>query len=285
MGAPVIRGECFLVGPNLWSPGPALLASFDQGTWSEKKIARATARLLFLLPEIAEQSIFRRHRSLPAATAALADLISAAIGANCGKSLILPGADGNVRLTIACPRRQLARGLASGINQILQSLPGCEFSLIEDVVRKVLALWETPAEAALLAHAARKRKIPVTWSDADQDWLTLGQGVRRQIYHRGYLSSQVGLRDLADDKLASSRLLERAGLPTTKPILVLTAEQAITRAAALGMPVVLKPNRGWGQVGVWTNLRSPDEIRNAFRRAAEQSGSLGGPLLLERHRK
>lgn len=285
MGAPMIRGECFLVGPNLWSPGPALLASFDQGTWSDKKMVRATDHLLTLLPEIAEQSVFRRHRTLPAATAALADLLSRAIGASWGKSLILPSADGSVRLTIASPRRQLARGLASGINQILQALPGCDFSLIEDVLTKVLALWETPAEAALLAQAARERKIPVTWPDADQDWLVLGQGIRRQIYHRGYLSSEVGLRDLADDKLASSRLLERAGLPTTRPNVVMTAEQAVARATALGMPVVLKPNRGWGQVGVWTNLCSPEAIRMAFRRAAEQSGSLGGPLLLERHRQ
>ena len=285
MAAPMIRGECYLVGPNLWSPGAALLASFDPGTWSAKQMTLATDHLISLVPEIAEQSLFRRHRSLPAATAALADLLSRAVGASWGKSLILPKANGKVRLTIASPRPQLARGLASGINQILQSLPGCDFSSIEDVLRKVLALWETPAEAALLAQAARERKIPVTWPDADQDWLVLGQGIHRQIYHRGYLSSEVGLRDLADDKLASSRLLEKAGLPTTRPNVVLTAEQAVARATALGMPVVLKPNRGWGQVGVWTNLRSPGAIRMAFRRASEQSGPLGGPLLIERHRQ
>jgi hypothetical protein len=285
MGAPLIRGECFLVGPNLWSSGPALLASFDQGTWSDKKMGRATDHLLSVVPEIAEQTVFRRHRTLPAATAALADLLNRAIGASCGRSLILSGADGRVRLTIACPRRQLARGLASGINQILEALPGCDFSLIEDVLTSVLPLWETPAEAALLAQTARERKIPVTWPDADQDWLVLGQGIRRQIYHRGYLSNEVGLRDLADDKLASARLLERAGLPNTRPNIVMTAEQAVARAMELGMPVVLKPNRGWGQVGVWTNLRSPEAIRMAFRRAAEQSGALGGPLLIERHRQ
>lgn len=285
MGAPLIRGECFLVGPNLWSSGPGLLASFDQGTWSAKKIGRATDHLLSLVPEIAEQPLFRKHRTLPAATVALADLLSRAVGASWGKSLILPEADGKVRLTIASPRRQLARGLASGLNQILQSLPDCDFSLIEDVLTNVLALWETPAEAGLLAEAARKRKIPVTWPDADQDWLVLGQGIHRLVYHRGYLSSEVGLRDLADDKLASARLLERAGLPTSRPNVVKTAEQAVSRAMALGMPVVLKPNRGWGQVGVWTNLCSPEAIRKAFRRAAEQSGPLGGPLLLEGHRQ
>jgi len=236
-------------------------------------------------PEIGKESVFRRHRTLPAAAVALADLLSQAVGARWGKSHILPGADNKVRLTIASPRRQLARGLVSGINQVLQSLPGCNFSLIEDILTRVLALWETPAEAALLAQAARERKIPVTWPDPDQDWLVLGQGIRRQIYHRGYLSNEVGLRDLADDKLASSRLLERAGLPTTRPNIVTTAEQAIARAAALGMPVVLKPNRGWAQVGVWTNLCLPEAIRMVFQRATAQSGPLGGPLLLERHRQ
>ena len=285
MGAPLIRGQRFLVGPNLWSPGPALLAIFDQGTGSDKEMARATDHLVSLIPEIAQHSLFRRHRNLPAATVALADLLSRAIGASWGKSLILPGPAGKACLIIASPRPQVARALASGMNQILHSLPGGDFSMIEDVLTKVLASWERPAEAALLAQAARSRKIPVTWPDADQDWLILGQGVRRQIYHRGYLSSEVGLRDLADDKLASSRLLEKAGLPTTQPTVVMTAEQAVARAMALGMPVVLKPNRGWGQVGVWTNLRSPDAIRKAFRRAAEQSGSLGGPLLIERHRE
>ena len=285
MGGPVIRGQCFLVGPNLWSPGPALLASFDQGSWSEKKLVRATNQLVSLVPEIADQSIFRRHRTLPSATAALADLIIRAIGASCGKSLILPGANGEVRMAIASPRPQVARGLAAGINQILQSLPNCDFPLIENVLTRVLRLWETPAETALLAQAARARKIPVTWPDPDQHWMLLGQGICRQIYHRGYLSSEVGLRDLADDKLASARLLEKAGLPTTRPNLVKTAEQAVARAMALGMPVVLKPNRGWGQVGVWTNLCSAEAIRKAFRRAAEQSGPLGGPMLIERHRR
>ena len=266
-------------------PRPRSACKLRSGTWNDKKLAGVLKHLLSLVPEIAEQSVFSRHRTLPAATLALADLLSGAIGANCGRSRILQSEGNPVRMSIASPRPQLARGLITGINQLLECLPECDFSLIEQVIRKLMPLWETPAESALLAQAARERKIPVTWPDADQDWLVLGQGFRRQIYHRGYLSSEVGLRDIADDKLASARLLESAGLPTTRPNLVTTVEQAVARAMALGLPVVLKPNRGWGQVGVWTNLCSSEAIRRAFQRATEQSGSLGGPLLIERHRK
>jgi cyanophycin synthetase len=212
-------------------------------------------------------------------------MFSHAIGASWGQSRLMKNTVGEIELAIACPRQNLAHALTQGINRILAMLPGGDFSVVEEVMAEILGVWEQSSASAVLAQAARRRKIPVTWPDPEQTWLLLGQGVRGHIYQHGYLSGTGGFRDLADDKLASARWLEKAGLPTTRPIPVATAREAVAHAIRIGMPVVLKPNHGWAQVGVWTNLRSPEEVRRAFRRATQQAGALAGPLLIERQRE
>ena len=284
MATSLIHAERFLAGPNLWSNNPALLASLRHSAWSAGQIAQTLARLVRALPEMAEHAVFRRQQTLPAAVIALADALSRAIGASWGRSRLMPGVRGEVRLLIACPHERLAHALAAGVNQILTAVSRGDRPATRVVLAELLAIWECPAEAALLAQAAHKRRLPVAWLDPEQSWLVLGQGAHSRIYHRGYFSSDGALRDVADDKLATASLLERAGVPTTNPMLVATADEAVALASALGLPVVLKPNRGWAQVGVWTNLRSLPAVRAAFRRAAAQAGPLGGPLLIERQR-
>lgn len=76
METPLINSGRFLAGANLWSYGPVLLARFQAGQWNEGRQRQALQTLLSIVPEIERYAVFRRHRTLPAATVALADVLT-----------------------------------------------------------------------------------------------------------------------------------------------------------------------------------------------------------------
>jgi cyanophycin synthetase len=76
---------------------------------------------------------------------------------------------------------------------------------------------------------------------------------------------------LARDKVASAKVLRKAGLPVPWHRLVSTAEYAVQAAAALGYPVVVKPANLDGGQGVMVGLRTAEAVRSAFDAAARLS--------------
>lgn len=249
-GAPPRDGEkhlltlhagAFLPGPSQFAPGPAILAYGE---------------------------------AVPGA-AALADKLSRAVGAAWGRSRrtthgALPC------LALACPNDVVGRGLVAALN-VLAAGGAARTELALEIL---IAAWERPAEAALLAAAARRRGFPVSWLG---DALVIGQGARARVYSRGFpWGAEARLRDVVADKLATAHVLLAAGIPSSAPRLAATGSDAEAAAAAIGYPVVLKPRRAWAQVGVHTGLRTAAEVNVAYVRALAQAGPLAGGIVLEK---
>lgn len=84
----------------------------------------------------------------------------------------------------------------------------------------------------------------------------------------------------------ASALLAAYGVPTVRSVLVESAEDAVEIAESFGVPVVVKSAdrsllHKTDVRAVWTDLRSSDEVRDAFNvcRAAASSGA--GPVLVQ----
>ncbi|MFT3943469.1 MAG: ATP-grasp domain-containing protein [Ancrocorticia sp.] len=69
------------------------------------------------------------------------------------------------------------------------------------------------------------------------------------------------------DKLLTKQLLRQAGVPTPHGRLVQSPDEAISFREEIGRPIVIKPRFGMKGRGVTVNLRGPNEITRAFKRA------------------
>jgi [lysine-biosynthesis-protein LysW]--L-2-aminoadipate ligase len=78
--------------------------------------------------------------------------------------------------------------------------------------------------------------------------------------------------DACGDKLTTSLLLARAGVPTPRVRMALEAESALAAIASMGYPVVLKPT-----VGSWGRLLARVNDRDAAEAILEHKSTLGGP--------
>lgn len=280
--APRIDAQRFLAGPSAWAATPGLLATFDPGSFPERRRDRALRALMNAAPELAEAPLFRRRGDLLAAVLALGDGLLAALGDGAGASASAgPGARGTRLVVVACPREDLATTLVAWQNRILDALPEAPARRIDDALGDLFALWNATPEPSRLATAARSRRIPVRWLAAGKPSLALGEGRRRRIVHAGYLEG-APLTHLAGDKIAAARLLEAAGIPTTRPRVATTPEDAVSALEEVGPPLVVKPSASFAQVGVWLGLETAEAVRRAHARASEQAGPLAGPLLAER---
>ena len=90
----------------------------------------------------------------------------------------------------------------------------------------------------------------------------------------GHIASKV-----AGDKVICSAVLRGAGLPAPRCLQVLTEEQALKVADALGFPVVVKPADTEGGRGVSVNLNSVEEVTRAFKLATTFSKR----IMVEKH--
>lgn len=85
--------------------------------------------------------------------------------------------------------------------------------------------------------------------------------------HKG-TESHVGAR-IIFDKLLTKSLLRQAGVPTPEGLLVQSPEEAISFREKIRGPIVIKPRFGMKGRGVTVNLRGPNEITTAFKRAGQ----------------
>ncbi len=84
---------------------------------------------------------------------------------------------------------------------------------------------------------------------------------------------------IARNKLVTAQILRNAGLPASRPIGVVTAENAVAVAHRLGFPVVVKPiDRDQGE-GVFAGLADESAVRHAF----AESEKFSKRIIVERH--
>jgi cyanophycin synthetase len=127
---------------------------------------------------------------------------------------------------------------------------------------------------ASIVQAAEKRGIP--WLRLNEySLIQLGYGCHQQRIQATITgrTSHIAV-DLASDKEETNRILANLGLPVPKQRLVQSVERAIAAAERIGWPVVCKPYNGNHGRGVSIDLRTPDDIREAFPIAQEHSRSV-----------
>ena len=143
----------------------------------------------------------------------------------------------------------------------------------DDFIRYAQRRALGPSTASIV-HAAEKRGIPWIRLNA-QSLIQLGYGCNQQRIQATITgrTSYIAV-ELASDKEETNKILANLGLPVPRQRMVQTVDLAMDAARRIGYPVVLKPYNGNHGRGVSINLTTPDEVREAFERAAEHARSV-----------
>ena len=84
---------------------------------------------------------------------------------------------------------------------------------------------------------------------------------------------------LARSKSCAAAVLAQAGLPTSQPLRVRSADEAVQQAQGIGYPVVVKPNDLDGGVGVFAHIQTEEDVREAYSKTAAATEH----VLIEKH--
>lgn len=139
---------------------------------------------------------------------------------------------------------------------------------LDALTQQLRALSLGPTTASLV-EAARRLRIPVKRLN-DQSLIRLGWG-RNQKLIRASVTSGTSLiaAETAGDKHLTRRLLQAAGLPVPRGVVVRDVDLAVAEANRLRRPLVTKPLDGNHGRGVSLGLETPADIADGFRRARE----------------
>lgn len=147
-------------------------------------------------------------------------------------------------------------------------------ALLEPLRRLVKRHGIGPSTQAIL-DAARKLNIPSTRLTDEASLYQLGFGARQQRIQATITgrTSQIATR-IAGNKQLTRVLLEQAGIPVPKGVVVRSVEAALREAARLAGPVVIKPADANQGKGITTQLTEPAAITQAFTQARQFSSSV-----------
>ena len=149
------------------------------------------------------------------------------------------------------------------------------FDLVPELERLILLAERQafgPSTQAIIDEAV-SRDIPYIRLDR-HSLVQLGQGVHQQRIRATMTSrtSAIGV-DIASDKSLTTRLLDSAGLPVPRGVVVASEDAAVAAAARIGFACVVKPLDGNHGRGVHLDLRSDEAVRKAFHGAQAQTRS------------
>ncbi len=127
-------------------------------------------------------------------------------------------------------------------------------------------------------QAAHEAGIP--WSHVTNNVYRFGWGSKAHWMDSSFTDETPRISaKIARDKLAACKVLREAGLPVPRHIQVASEEQALAAAQSIGYPVVVKPVDLDGGHGVFTGLRTPDEVTRAYAKSTKFSQR----ILIEQH--
>ncbi|MCO5177876.1 MAG: cyanophycin synthetase [Thermomicrobiales bacterium] len=150
---------------------------------------------------------------------------------------------------------------------------------LETLIRLAERIAYGPSTKALVDEADR-RGIPVIRLDPRRSLVQLGHGVHQKRIWATVTSSTSDIAvDIAGNKRLTNQLLRGVGIPVPRSITVGDADEAVAAARSVRHPVVLKPLDGNHGRGVQINLRSDEEVREAF--AAAYAESRNGTIVVE----
>jgi cyanophycin synthetase len=127
-------------------------------------------------------------------------------------------------------------------------------------------------------QAAQENRMP--WFRLASTVFQIGHGSKARWLDSSFTdtTSVIGA-NLARNKIMAANVLRQAGLPVPDHALADTPEAALSVAARLGFPVVVKPLDQDGGVGVAAGLKDDAEVLKAFAQAREFSTA----IMVEKH--
>lgn len=125
-----------------------------------------------------------------------------------------------------------------------------------------------------IVDGADDRDIPAIRL-SDGNLVQLGYGARqRRIWTAETDRTSAIAEGISRDKDLTKTLLQACGVPVPEGVLVDSEDEAWEAAEDIGLPVVVKPTDGNHGRGVFTNLLTQDEVKAAYRVAADEGSGV-----------
>ncbi|PCH65655.1 MAG: cyanophycin synthetase [Gammaproteobacteria bacterium] len=138
----------------------------------------------------------------------------------------------------------------------------------------------SPSGSNTLRFLKAAHTLGMPWSNVADNVFEFGYGINLRWLDSSFTdqTSVIGAR-FARNKQLTANALRKAGLPVPQHFPVNSADTAVKFAQRLGFPVVIKPMDKDRGLGVAANLKTPEEVCNAFYSARKVSRK----ILVEKH--
>lgn len=146
-----------------------------------------------------------------------------------------------------------------------------DFDKISKQLSRMAAESDLGTSTGAIYAEAVKRNIPVHCLE-HSSILQLGSGKYTRYLEASLTDSSSCVSvDLAGNKHLTKRILSEAGIPVPYGDIAYTPGSAAAVASCIGYPVVVKPYDANQGKGVFTNIRDPRELEEAFHTAVQYS--------------
>ncbi|MCE3259507.1 MAG: cyanophycin synthetase, partial [Bacteroidetes bacterium] len=259
-------------GPNYWAQDQPLLivlvVHLDE--LPEKKVKEVTQRAIHLIPGLSSK--YHIEDCVCTGVVQLIKCIAVELqclaGMECSYSRSKAGSQkGEYFITFAYSVEQGGVFAAEEAFNITKALINGDSYNIPEVIEKLKRIKsrnQFGATSAYLLAEVEKRGIPYRRFD-NGSLLTLGYGSKQKKIRTAVTDSTSGLGiELAGDKEETKKILDEAGLPVPKGILVYSEKELSDRINEVRFPIVTKPLDGNQGRGVTTNIRDLEKAKFGF---------------------
>lgn len=278
-----------LPGANVYSHNSVILvrlAPEDRTSRPSRKLAGFNARLLETLPRLKEHFCRSNKKGgfcerLRSGTHfnhvfehVLLELLSQAgdekrFGNFCGGSELDIS-----KAVIETTAVETARYLVPAAVELIDAVAEEKSFLLEEKIleaKEIYSYTELGPSTKIIVEAAERRGIPWTRED-DLSLVQLGYGKNLRLV-RAAATERTSMiaADMAGDKDATKKRLEKFSIPVPYGLIARSADEAAAAFERIGAPVVVKPLDGRQGRGVSLDLTTRDEVVRAFELAKEFS--------------
>ena len=167
----------------------------------------------------------------------------------------------------------------AGLDKVYSLKGAFDFGRSLDALKRMVRRTALGPTTKALVDEALRRGIPVMRLD-EKSLLQLGHG-RYQQRIRASITGRTALiaADTASDKNLTKKLLDEAGVPVPRGVVVRDEGDAVREGKRLRYPLVVKPLDGNHGRGVTIGVTGEEQLRFGFREA--QAQSKGGSVIVE----
>jgi cyanophycin synthetase len=159
----------------------------------------------------------------------------------------------------------------SGLDRIDKLAGGFDFDRRLDALKRMVRRTVLGPTTKALVDEAKRRGIPVMRLD-EKSLIQLGHGKHQQKI-RASITGRTSLvaTDTASNKDLTKKLLDEAGVPVPRGIVVRGEDEAVRESKRLRYPLVVKPLDGNHGRGVTIGITTEEQLRFGFREAQSQA--------------